>query len=113
MLSTLFAMILMLLFGALILHIAVKIAAADQVKDAGFGRAVITNLTLLVVGYLLNLIPFLGVLLGLMASFVVVMRAYQIGFLRTLLVWIVYMFIMGGLAFLVLAPLGMFAALVM
>lgn len=111
MISSLIGILIGALFGAVILYFSVKIAAGDQARDATFWRAFGVNIALLVSGIVLNHIPIIGALLALIATFWIVMYAYKIGFLRSLLVWIVYLFIMGGLTFLVLAPLGLMAAI--
>lgn len=111
MLSSIFGLLIGALFGALILHFSVKIAAGDTARDVTFGRAFGVNVTLLVLAFLLHFIPIVGGVLVLISTFWVVMSAYKIGFLRSLLVWIVYLFIMGGLTFLVLMPLGLLAVI--
>ena len=111
MLTSFFGILLGALFGALVLHFSVKIAAGDQARDATYSRAFWVSLGLWALATVLHWIPIIGGLLALISTFWLVMSAYKIGFFRSLLVWIVYLFIMGGLTFLVLMPLGLMAAI--
>ena len=111
MLSGLLGILLSALFGALILHFSVKIAAGDVARDVTFGRAFYVNVVLLVLVVVLHWIPIVGGLLALIATFWVVMSAYKIGFLRSLLVWFVYWLIMLLLGFVFVVQLGLAAGL--
>ena len=109
MFSSLLAMLISALFGALILHFSVKIAAGDTARDVTFEHAFWVSIGLWILAGLLSMVPIVGGVLALISTFWLVMSAYKIGFLRSLLVWIVYTLIMGGLTFLMLVPAGLMA----
>lgn len=105
------------LIGTAILHLAVKIVAGATAK-ATFTNSLIANGLVAVICGLLMQVPFIGWLAALIASFAIVMKVYAIGFGRALLIWLVYVFILGGLAAVLvfvfgvaLAPLFSLAAL--
>jgi len=95
--GSLIGLIISFLVGTAVLHIAVKLAAGDASKQATFGTTCLANGLLLVICGLLSHVPLIGWLGALIASFVIVMQVYKIGFGRTLLVWLIYIFIVGGL----------------
>ena len=100
--------ILGLLFGVLIssvvLYFSVKIVAGDLAPDADFGKAVWVNILLTVIAVVAHMIPVVGVVINIVASFVVIMMVYEIGFFRTLLVWVVYVIVAGAFTLFVLLP---------
>jgi hypothetical protein len=86
----LIALIVGLMFAAGVLHISVAVVGGDKVSDKNTcGTAVGVVLMLNLLGLVLGLIPFLGFPLFVIAWFVVIMGAYDIGFGRALLVAIV------------------------
>jgi len=94
------------LFGTLILHIAVKLVAGGTAK-ASFTNSLIANALVAVVCGLLMQVPLIGWLAALIASFVIVMKVYDIGFGRALLVWLVYIFLVGGLIAVLVTVFGL------
>lgn len=102
--AAILGLLISLTLGAVVLHIAVKLVAGDRTGNQGFGTAMVANLVMIIAAAVLNHVPLLGLLLSLAAWFVVVMQFYRLGFGRALLVWLVYLFIVGG----VLAVLSMF-----
>ncbi|MFH1810284.1 MAG: hypothetical protein ABIJ09_16180 [Pseudomonadota bacterium] len=97
--ATLISFLFGLLLGAVVLHVSVKVVAADSTPKTGFGTAVVANLIMMVGGALLGSIPIIGLLLSVAMWFVVVMKAYAIGAGRAFIVGLVYVFIVGGLMF--------------
>lgn len=105
--GALISFVVSFVIGTAILHLAVKIAAGDRAKQATFGKTAGVNVAIMVLCGLLSLVPLIGWLAAVVAGFVIVMQAYGIGVFRALLVWIAYIFIVGGLTFVTAALFGL------
>lgn len=97
--GTLLSLLLGLMVGSVVLHVSAKVVGGEGSRQASFGTAVGANLVMLVGGALLGAIPVIGVLLSIALWIIVVMKAYDMGVLRALVVGLVYLFIVGGLFF--------------